>query len=241
MKLPDIIRTEMNGAIDNDYAVFQRRLTPTAYKIEGIRVPVLRGIAKNAGDEGRAAILAATEFCSFEEVLVYGFAAGYIEDTDELKEKIDFMLPLFDNWAHVDTITSSLKTIKKHRAEFLKKYEPLKNAEAVFARRFLAVMLLDHYMNDEYSGRVLDIYREITPGDYYVDTAVAWGLSVLIIKRRDETLASLVRGDFTPLTTGKAVQKAIESCRVSDEDKRFLRGFRSGIKALNGQKYPEIP
>ena len=123
----------------------------------------------------------------------------------------------------------------------MKKYEPLKNAEAVFARRFLAVMLLDHYMNDEYSGRVLDIYREITPGDYYVDTAVAWGLSVLIIKRRDETLASLVRGDFTPLTTGKAVQKAIESCRVSDEDKRFLRGFRSGIKALNGQKYPEIP
>lgn len=229
MKLPEIIRTELNGAIDNDYAVFQRRLTPTAYTVEGVRVPVLREIAKNAGEAGRAAILKTTEFCSFEEILVFGFAAGYIKDADELKGKIDFMLPLFDNWAHVDTITSSLKTIKKFRAEFLEYYEPLKNAEAVFARRFLAVMLLDHYMTDEYYARVLDIYREIAPGDYYVDMAVAWGLSVLLVKYRDRTLAALEKGDFTPWITRKAAQKAIESYRVSDEDKALLRGLKSAI------------
>lgn len=221
----------MDGAIDNDYAVFQRRLTPTAYKIEGVRVPVLREIAKKAGDEGRAAILETTEFRSFEEVLVFGFAAGYIKDADELKEKIDFMLPLFDNWAHVDTITSSLKTIKKFRAEFLEKYEPLKNADAVFARRFLAVMLLDHYMTDEYYDRVMEIYKEITPGDYYVDMAVAWGLSVLLVKHRDRTFAALEKGDFTPWITAKSAQKAIESYRVSDGDKRLLRELKSKFKA----------
>lgn len=221
----------MNGAIDNDYAVFQRRLTPTAYKIEGIRVPVLREIAKKAGDEGRESILKTTEFRSFEEVLVFGFAAGYIKAADELKEKIDFMLPLFDNWAHVDTITSSLKTIKKFRAEFLEKYEPLKNAEAVFARRFLAVMLLDHYMTDEYFDRVMEIYKEITPGDYYVDMAVAWGLSVLLVKHRDAAFSALAAGKFTPWITAKAAQKAIESYRVPDEDKRLLRELKSKFKA----------
>jgi len=229
VKLPEIIRTELNGAIDNDYAVFQRRLTPTAYTVEGVRVPILREIVKKAGKEGRAAILKTTEFRSFEEVLVFGFAAGYIKGADELKEKIDFMLPLFDNWAHVDTITSSLKTIKKFRAEFLEYYEPLKNAEAVFSRRFLAVMLLDHYMTDEYYARVLDIYREIAPGDYYVDMAVAWGLSVLVVKYRDRTLAALEKGDFAPWITRKAAQKAIESYRVSDEDKAFLRRIKTTI------------
>ena len=158
---------------------------------------------------------------------MFGFAAGYIKDADELKGKIDFMLPLFDNWAHVDTITSSLKTIKKFRAEFLEYYEPLKNAEAVFARRFLAVMLLDHYMTDEYYARVLDIYREIAPGDYYVDMAVAWGLSVLLVKYRNRTLAALETSDFTPWITRKAAQKAIESYRVSDEDKALLRWLRA--------------
>ena len=202
----------MNGAIDNDYAVFQRRLTPTAYKIEGIRIPVLREIAKKAGDEGRAAILKTTEFRSFEEVLVFGFVAGYIKDADELKEKIDFMLPLFDNWAHVDTITSSLKTIKKFRAEFLEKYEPLKNSEAVFARRFLAVMLLD----------------------YYVDMAVAWGLSVLLVKHRNAAFSALAAGEFTPWITAKAAQKAIESYRVPDGDKRLLRELKAKFKVLNG-------
>ena len=233
MKLPDTIRTELNGAIDNDYAVFQRRLTLTAYNIEGIRLPDVRRIVKNAGVDGRAAILKTTEFRSFEEVLVYGIAAGYIKNADELKEKIDFMLPLFDNWAHVDTITSSLQAIKKNRAEFLCKYEPLKNAEGVFQRRFLAIMLLDHYMTDEYYDRVIEIYKEITPGDYYVDMAVAWGLSVLAIKHRDETFAVLERGDFTLQITQKAVQKAIESYRVSDEDKAILREMRARLRTEN--------
>lgn len=228
MRLPSEIRERMDGAIDNGYAVFQRKLTPTSYKIEGIRLPTLRALVKEVGEEGRAAILAATELTTFEEVLVYGFAAGYVGDATELMARIDFMLPLFDNWEHVDTITSSLKAIKKRREEFLYKYEPLKSDEAVFSRRFLAVMLLDHFMTDEYFDRIIGIYREITPGDYYVDMAVAWGLSVLLVKNFEKTFAALSGGDFTPWIRKKTAQKAIESWRISAENKARLRELKRG-------------
>ena len=113
------IRNQMDGMAEESYAVFQKKLVFTSLPVEGIRIPRLRALVSAAGEDERRAFMDGCEFSSFEEVLVYGFCAGKIREKEKLKKEIDFLLPHFDNWAHVDCVTASLSAIKRDRDFFL--------------------------------------------------------------------------------------------------------------------------
>lgn len=229
--LPVFVRAEMDGIVEKgDYAAFQSKLIPTNYEIEGIRIPLLRKLVSSLTASELDEALKATEFRTFEEVLAYGFAVGKLKDREQTKEKIDFLLPRMDNWAHVDCITSSLKIVEKNREYFLNAFEHFKTDEGEFTKRFLAVMLMDYYLTDEYIDRALKIYREISEGQYYVDMAVAWALSVVLVKYFDRGVEELKSGAYGDFTHNKAIQKAVESFRLSDEQKAYLRTLKRKLR-----------
>ncbi len=220
------IRGRMNGMADAGYAVFQKKLIFTGYRIEGIRVPELRALIASASEADLAETLAAKNFDSFEEVLAYGFCLGRIKDAEKVKNGLEFILPAFDNWAHVDCITASLTAVRRNRAFFLDSFWSLYCHEGEFYKRFLAVMLMDFYLDEKYFSEALKIYKKIVQGQYYTDMALAWGLSVMLVKFYDEASAALKANCFSPFVHNKAIQKAVESRRITEERKAYLRTLK---------------
>lgn len=225
-RIPTDIRLKMDGMVEQNYAAFQRKLIFTSYNIEGIRLPELRAFCSSLNKDERESLYSVDELDSFEEVLLYGFNLGKLKNRDEVKKGIDFLLPRLDNWAHVDCILSSLKIIGKNREFFLAAYEPLKTDEGEFTKRFLAVMLMDYYLGAEDFERTAELMTQIKQGQYYTDMAVAWALSVMLVKNYDYTLEMLKNGGFSDFIYNKALQKAVESRRISDEQKAFLRSIK---------------
>lgn len=93
-------------------------------------------------------------------------------------------------------------------------------------------MLMDFYLDEKYVSVVADIYAGIKQGLYYTDMAIAWGLSVMLVKFPEIAFPLLERGVFSDFVTLKAIQKAIESRRISEDMKLRLRAVKNGVKAL---------
>lgn len=224
--MPTFIDTTLRSMAEEGYAAFSKKLTPTAYEILGVRLPVLRKFMKGLPQDVAAEALEAQTFESYEAVMVTGFLIGRINDPNEVIARIDRLLPHMDNWAHIDCITASLKAVNKNRELFFEHYAPLRSDPGEFNKRFLAVLLMDYFLTDDYVERVLSLYETTVQGQYYTDMGLAWGLSVLLIKYYDRTLPYFTGGKFSVFVHNKAIQKAIESYRVSDEKKAYLRSLK---------------
>ena len=228
MRTWEQLENEIYGMAEKGYADFSLSLTPTNYKMLGVRIPYLRALAKSVASCEVENLLDSAKFNTFEEVMLYGFLLSKIKVVDaKLFERIDEFLTRADNWAHIDCVTTSLKIIDGNEDLFLNRYAVLADHDGVFHRRFLAVMLLDWYCGDDYFFKAMDIYHKIKQGDYYVDMAIAWGLSVMMVKNFNAVITSLKAGDFSLFVTKKAIQKGIESRRISDENKARLKELRS--------------
>lgn len=217
------LREELFNNQDLEYKAFHSRLVPTVKpdKIIGVRIPVLRKIAKNLAKEK-------TEFSSeyYEEIMVKGFLIGYQKcDIDErLKAMADFV-PMIDNWAVCDCVCSTLKFTEKNREavwDFLMQYIDGTEYEV----RFLVVMLMNYYLVDEYIDRVNDVLLSIDREEYYINMALAWALSVEFVKYENTVMEIFEKRMLPVWVHNKAIQKTCESFRVSKEMKSYLRTIK---------------
>ena len=228
----ETIKQKMDGIADKRYASFSLSLTPTAYTLVGVRIPQLREIAKSLTLDQVEQLLENPCFDTFETVMLYGFLLARTTSVDDkLFKRIDEFLTVADNWAHIDCVLSSLKIIKKSKDLFLRRYEKLKSHKGIFHRRFLAVMLLNYYLDDQSFYQSMVVLSQIKGGEYYVDMAIGWALSVMMTKNFDVTVSAINQRMFSPNISVKAVQKGIESRRLSEKEKEKLRELRSLLKS----------
>lgn len=204
---------------DLNYKAFHSRLVPNVApeKIIGVRLPVLRNIAKQAFAEN-----AENRRETYEEVMVWGFTLGMKKGTaEEHIADLTAFVPTIDNWAVCDSCCASFKFTKRYRDEllpFLKGY--LDGTE--YAVRFAVVMLMQYYLTDEYIDEVLGVLAHLDRGEYYIQMAQAWAITEAFIKYRDKTLPLLQAQTLPPAVQNKAIQKCRDSFRVSKEDKKLL-------------------
>lgn len=214
---------------ETDYKVFNEKLIPTNYEIRGIRMPALKKLAKELSREPEIeTYLENAEFTTYEHVLLYGLVLGNLNKF-RLETVFRYMDPLilrFDNWAHVDTLTSAFRIFKKYPEEVFDHFLPLKNDEGEFTKRFFVILLMCHYMEEEYIDMTLQHLSEVPQGQYYVDMAIAWALSVGLVKFYDKTLPYLQQKTFSTFVHNKAIQKARESYRITPEIKELLNGMK---------------
>ena len=212
---------------DTKYRVFHSKLCPGKDNVLGVRVPAQKKLAKEFAEENWQEILNGPIGYWAEEKNVYGLVIAYAPLT--MKQQLKYLqkfVPQIDSWAVCDTVCSSLKSFQKNRDmgwEFLQPY--LKKRQA-YQVRFGVVMLLDHYSTGEYIDRVLECYEDIKMKDYYVQMAVAWGISVAYIKFPERTKKFLQEADLDDFTYNKAIQKCLESFRVSEKDKHILKKMK---------------
>ena len=231
MKNGDLMNDEVRKRIlelaDPKYKEFHSGLCPGTNNIIGVRIPVLRKYAKELAKDDFRSYLSSIADDYYEEIMIKGMIIGLAKmETEERLNYISRFVPKIDNWAICDTFCAGLKFTNRNKDivwEFIKKYQ---NSRKEFELRFLIVMLLDYYITDNYIDEVIKILDKTKHDGYYVKMAIAWTISVLYVKYPKITMEYLKNNTLDDFTYNKALQKIIESYRVSEEDKNIMRKMK---------------
>lgn len=224
------IRHYFETHTDAKYQQFNSSLIPGSAPIIGVRVPVIRALAKQIAKEDWRSYLKDARDDTYEELSLQGFVIGYAKaDIEELLAYAGAFIPKISDWSVNDGFCTTFKIAQKHRGRVWDFLMPYVESEHEFEQRVVAVMLMSHFLVDEYIDRVLDVWDRLRHEGYYCKMGVAWGLATAYAKFPEQTHAFLLRGSLDDFTHNKAIQKMIESYRISDEQKIVLRGMkRSG-------------
>lgn len=219
-----IITERLLSLADEGYRQFQIPLMPTVdpARVIGVRTPILRKLAKElAGTPEAEAFLQELPHAYYEENNLHAFLVEQIKDYDACIAAIDAFLPYVDNWSTCDGW--SPKVLKKHLEKLLNKIREWMASEHPYTVRYGIGMLQRHFLDDrfcpEYPAWVAGIDRE----EYYVRMMVAWYFATALAKQYEAALP-FIRDHRLPVWThNKTIQKAVESYRVTEEHKAYLK------------------
>lgn len=221
------IRERLFKLQDEEYKKFHSSLCPNVDNIIGVQIPKLRTIAKEIAKESPEEFLNYTQTQYYEEKVLYGLVIGYMKaDLKTRKYYLDKFVPIIDSWAVCDCCISSFKFVNKNKEEMWTYTQKYLKSNKEFELRFAVVLLMDYYLTEEYIDKVLEIYNNIKNDAYYVKMAVAWALSVCYIKFPEKTMKLFKNNQLDDFTYNKALQKIIESNRVSKEEKDQIRKMK---------------
>ncbi len=221
------IRQKLYKIQDLKYKQFHSSLCPNVDNIIGVRVPKLRMIAKELAKTNSKEYLELEDITLYEEKVIQGLLIGMSKlSIEETKKYLEKFIPKIDSWAVCDVVCSSLKIASKFQKEMWDFLENYINSKEEFEVRFALVMYLDYYLNDKYIDNVIQNISKIKSDKYYVQMAIAWLLSVSYIKQKEKTLKYLRNNKLDDFTHNKAIQKIIESYRVSNKEKEFVKTLR---------------
>ena len=224
------LNTFLNPYIDNNYKNFHEKLCPTKYEILGIKIPTLRKIAKELlKDFEYKEFINNMDNSIYEHIMLEGLIIANLKISYQEKiELIKNYLPKIDNWAICDIFVSELKFIKNNKKDFLVFLKTIMNINEAFYKRFIIVSLLNYYIDDEYLDLVLEYTIKIKDDNYYVKMAIAWCLSICLIKYFDYTIKIMInnKNNIDKWTYNKALQKGIESLRISKDNKDILKKMK---------------
>ncbi|WP_343344780.1 DNA alkylation repair protein [Terrisporobacter petrolearius] len=222
------IRQELIKLADNKYRSFHSNLCPGVENILGVRLPLLRKIAKNLSNEqDYYNYLNNGNTKYYEEIMIEGLIIGYLKTDNENRfNYIRNFIPKIDNWAICDSFCNNLKFTKKNINEVWNFILPYTSSENEFDIRFALVMMLNFYIIEDYIDDVLNTLNNINHDGYYVKMAVAWAVSYAYIDFPQKTLSFLKNNNLDNFTYNKSLQKIIESTRVSKEDKDLMRSLK---------------
>ena len=223
----DNIKKKLFRLQDVGYGDFHSKLMPNIAreKIIGIRVPVLRRFVKELSEAEKEDFLQQLPHKYYEENNLHGLIIMESRDYGSCIEKLERFLPYIDNWATCDMLRP--KILRKHLPELLEKIYQWLVSEDTYTVRLAIGFLMSFYLDDEaYQREYLAKVAEVSAKEYYVRMMVAWYFATALAKQYQDALTYMQKGRLEEWTRRKAIQKALESRRVSPEHKEYLRNFR---------------
>ena len=219
------IRKHLFELQDKKYQEFHRGLCPNTENIIGVRIPVLREYSKQLVKKYSVEeLLNNIGNTYYEEIMIKGMIIGLSkENLGKIQKYIKEFVPKIDNWAVCDTFCTGLKITKKYKKEMWTFIQPYLNSNKEFEIRFGVVMILAYYIEEEYLEDDLKILNNIKHDGYYVKMAVAWAISICLVKFYNRTVEFLYNSSLDKFTFNKSIQKAIESYRITKEQKDMLK------------------
>ncbi len=218
---------------DSKYRSFHSKIVKnSSLEIFGIRTPTLKEIAKQILKGDYEGYLKNSGQKYYEEVMIRGYVTAQIKTTsfEQSKELMISFLPYIDNWAVCDGYCSMFKRIKKHMPQYFDYIGELVTDKNVWNQRVALVLMLNYYLTDEYIDIVLERCKAIKSEEYYVQMAQAWLMATAYIEY-SSMVKELLQSDRVSETVKRmAIQKCIDSYRIEDEEKDYLRKLREKIK-----------
>ena len=221
------ISEELFKLQDKKYKDFQAKLIPTinSNTIIGVRTPELRSYAKELIKNGNyLSFLSDLPHKYFDENQLHAFIISQIKDYDECIKYINKFLPYVDNWATCDQM--SPKIFKKYSNKLLIQIKKWIKLKETYTIRFGIGMLMQYYLGDNFKVEYLEIVASIKSKEYYVNMMIAWYFATALAKQYDLTISFIENQKLDIWTHNKVIQKAIESYRIADEKKDYLKSLK---------------
>ncbi len=227
----NILIERLYSCSDEGYKSFNNKIIPGIEGSIGVKIPKLRELAREIAKapywKEFLMLSSALKDKSYEEIQLQGLVIGYAKaaPADRLCY-IKSFIPSIKNWAVCDVFASQLKFTSKAKPLVKSFLEPYLKSSDEFKVRFAVVMLMDYFLDDEYIDFVLNAICNLSHSGYYVKMGAAWAISVCFVKQREKTLPIFEEKLLDKDTHNKAIQKCLDSYRVSPEDKIYLKTLK---------------
>ncbi|MCR5155683.1 MAG: DNA alkylation repair protein [Butyrivibrio sp.] len=223
----DILHSKLYDLQDIKYRDMQIKIIPNidSGSIIGVRTPQLRAMAKEmlkAGDYKD--FLKELPHKYFEENQLQAFIISGIKDMKECIEELEKFLPYVDNWATCDQM--SPKVFKKHREELLTHIKEWIRSDEPYTIRFGVGMLMEHFLEEDYEPVYPEMVAKLRSEEYYVNMMIAWYFATALAKQYESVLPFIENKRLDDWTHNKTIQKSVESYRITDEQKKYLKSLK---------------
>ena len=190
----------------------------------GVRLPIIKKCAKDLSEKECMEFMSSLPHQYHEENILHAFILSNIKGYDLSINQVDAFLPYVTNWSTSDTICN--KYLVKYKDRLIKEiYEWLKSDE-LYRVRYAVKCLMNYYLNEDFKEEHLEKVAQVKIDDYYVKMMIAWYLATGLAKNYDQFIKPIEEHRFDSFTHNKAIQKAVESYRVSDEHKAYLKTLK---------------
>ena len=227
MKRDEIIR-ELFRLQDKDYALLQAKIIPNiaSEKIIGVRTPALRTFAKTLyKDSDIEDFLSGVPHQYFDEDQLHAFVISLEKDFDRCIKRVDAFLPYIDNWATCDQL--SPKVFKKNPEKLLPFIQTWIKSDKTYTVRFAIGMLMQHFLDENFDTKYVDMVAEIRSKEYYINMMIAWYFATALAKQYESVLPYIEEKRLDSWTHNKTIQKSVESYRITDEQKKYLKSMKT--------------
>lgn len=217
---------------DLKYRDMQMRIIPSIDpgSIIGVRTPALRTIAKEilrSGEYGE--FLKELPHRYFEENQLQAFIISGIKDPEVCMQELERFLPYVDNWASCDQMSPGI--FRKHKALLLEHVRKWIRSDKPYTVRFGVGMLMQHFLDEDYDPQYPEMAAGIRSDEYYVRMMIAWYFATALAKQYDSILPYIEQKRLDPWTHNKTIQKSIESYRITDEQKAYLKTLKVSVQS----------
>ena len=214
---------------DEKYRNFQSKLIPTinSESIIGVKTPELKTLAK---DISKGNEILRNDFLSdvphryFEENQLQAFIISDEKDFDKCIDYLENFLPYIDNWATCDQLCPA--TFKKNHSKLLPYINKWINSNYTYTIRFAIKLLMQHFLNEDFKPEYLEMVAKVESSEYYINMMRAWYFATSLAKQYESTITVIQEKRLDIWTHNKTIQKAIESFRITPEQKTYLRSLR---------------
>lgn len=227
----DEIQKELFAMQDIAYRDFQAKLIPNLAdgSMIGVRTPALRKLAKQmAKREEIGVFLETLPHTYFDENQLHAFIIAERKNFAQCMDELTCFLPFVDNWATCDQLSPQI--FKKHRQELLPYIKEWIVSDKTYMVRFAVGMLMEHFLDEDFDTAYPEMVSKIRSEEYYINMMVAWYFATALAKQYEAVLPFIEEMRLDSWTHNKAIQKSIESNRITAEQKAYLRGLKVALK-----------
>lgn len=221
------IREELFALQDFKYKEFHKRLIPTVNEdtIIGVRIPALRALVKDFSKTKEAAeFMKELPHRYYEENNVHAFLIEKIKDYDTCIRELGRFLPFVDNWATCDSMAP--KVLKKHLPELLDKIKKWMVSDHTYTVRYGIGLLMKYYLDEAFDEKYLQMVADVHSEEYYINMMIAWYFATALAKQYEAAIPYIEQQKLDVWIHNKTIQKAVESYRITPEQKAYLRTLR---------------
>ncbi len=222
------IREKLSSLQELKYRDMQVRIIPSVKpeSIIGVRTPELRKMAKELAQSREIGVfLENLPHKFFEENQLHAFIVSGMKDYRECLGVLNRFLPYVDNWATCDQM--SPRVFKKHRPELMESIRGWLGSAETYTIRFGIGMLMEHYLDEDYDPACPEMVAAVRSEEYYVNMMIAWYFATALAKQYEAVLPFITEHRLDTWTHNKAIQKAIESFRITPEQKEYLKSLKN--------------
>ena len=212
---------------ESAYRDFMAPLLPNLprQRILGVRTPALRNYAKELYRAGEYEhFLRELPHAYYEEDNLHAFLIAEMRDYDRCLAELERFLPYIDNWATCDCLRP--KAFGKNRARLLEHIPLWLASGETYTVRYGIGMLMAHFLDEDFQAEYLDWVSDVRSGEYYINMMIAWYFATALAKQYEAALPYLENHRLDRWTHNKTIRKAVESYRITDEQKTYLKSLR---------------